>query len=98
MEDLSRFLMRETGTLGVRIYPCEKRMLVRESVSIEVEIHNVKERIDVKVAKDSGGEIVQIKPEYDHVKRVAERTGKPLREIVDVVEKRAREILLEGRS
>lgn len=95
VEDLSRVLVEETGTLGVRIYPCERRILAREYASIEVEIDNVKERIDVKVAKDNGGEIIQIKPEYDHVKKVAERTAKPLREIMDIVKKRAREVLLE---
>lgn len=43
---------------------------------------------------DVTGEIIQIKPEYDEVKRLADRTGKPLREIVDLVKKRAREVLL----
>ncbi|MFC2006777.1 nickel pincer cofactor biosynthesis protein LarC [Chloroflexota bacterium] len=95
VEDLARVLVDETGTLGVRIYPCERRILVRESVSVEVEIDNIKERIDVKVARDSGGMIIKIKPEYDHVKRVAERTAKPLREIVDIAKKRARESLIE---
>lgn len=98
VEDLSRVLVEETGTLGVRIYPCERRILVRESASIEIEIDNVKERIDIKVAKDSGGDIIQIKPEFDHVKRVAERTAKPLREIVEIVKERARELLMEGQN
>ena len=95
MEHLSRILVEETGTLGVRIYPCERRILVRESIPVEVVIGDGKELINVKVSKNSGGEIIQIKPEYDDVKRVADRTAKPLREIVDLVRKRAGEVLAE---
>ena len=96
MEHLSRILVEETGTLGVRIYPCERRILVRESIPVEVVIDDVKELINVKVARDNGGEIIQIKPEYDDVKKVADRTAKPLREIVELVRKRAGEVLPEG--
>ncbi len=96
LEHLSRTLVEETGTLGVRIYPCERRILDREPASIEVMIDDIKELINVKVAKDSRGEIIQIKPEYEGVKKLADRTGRPLREIMDAVKKKARELLVEG--
>lgn len=96
MEHLSRVLVEETGTLGVRIYPCERRILMRESIPVEVVIDDVKELINVKVARDSGGEIIQIKPEYDDVKKLADRTAKPVREIAELVRKRAGEVLPEG--
>jgi len=96
VERLSRILIEETGTLGVRVYPCERRILSRESIPIEILIDDVKEPVNVKVAKDSKGEIVQIKPEYDDVKRVADKTNKPLREIMDLVKIKAREVLLKG--
>ena len=96
VEDLSRVLVEETGTLGVRIYPCERRILARESTAIEVEMGDIKEQVEVKVARDSSGEIIQLKPEYDQVKKLAERTAKPLREIMDIVKKKARESLVEG--
>ena len=96
MEHLSRVLVEETGTLGVRIYPCERRILVRESIPVEVVIGDVKELINVKVARDRGGEIIQIKPEYEDVKKLADKTSKPVREIAELARKRAGEVLLEG--
>jgi len=88
---LSRVVMEETGTLGVRVYPCERHIISREVISVDVLIDDVKERIKVKVAKDRNGKIIRIKPEYDEAKRLSDKTGKPLREINDIVTMRARE-------
>jgi hypothetical protein len=93
-EHLSKVLMEETGTLGVRLYPCERHILNRETVPIEMEIREAKESINVKVARNRKGEILQIKPEYEEAKRLAKKTGKPLREIVDMVKMKARKALL----
>jgi uncharacterized protein (TIGR00299 family) protein len=95
VERLSRVLIEETGTLGVRVYPCERHILNRESVPVEILIDDMKEFVNVKVAKDGRGEIVHIKPEYDDIKRVAEKTSKPLREITELVKMKAREVLLK---
>jgi len=95
VERLSRILIEETGTLGVRVYPCERRILSRESIRVDISVDNIKELVNVKVAKDGKGEIVQIKPEYDDIKRVAEKTSKPLREIIELVKMKAREVLLK---
>lgn len=92
---LSRILMEETGTLGVRVYPCKRYILARESVLINVEVEGIKESVNVKVARDREGRIVQMKPEYDEVRRLANKTGKPLREIIELVKMKAREVLLE---
>jgi uncharacterized protein (TIGR00299 family) protein len=94
-ERLSRILIEETGSIGVRIYPCERHILNRESVPIDILIDDIKELVNVKVAKDSRGEIVQIKPEYNDVKKVADKTNKSLREITDLVKMKAREFLLK---
>jgi hypothetical protein len=94
-ERLSRILIEETGTLGVRVYPCERYVLNRESVPVEILIHDMKEFVNVKVAKDGRGEIVHIKPEYDDIKRVAEKNNKPLREIMELVKMKAKEVLLK---
>jgi len=96
VERLSRILIEETGTLGVRTYPCERRILARESIPVEVVIGDLRRTVEVKVARDSKGEIIQIKPEYDDAKRVAEETKKPLREILQLIQERARSILLTG--
>jgi uncharacterized protein (TIGR00299 family) protein len=92
---LSRILMEETGTLGVRVYPCERHIVNRELFSVDVNVDDAKERVRVKVAKDRGGKIIRIKPEYEDVKRIADKTGKPLREIVELVTMRAKDVLLK---
>jgi hypothetical protein len=93
-ERLSKALMEETGTLGVRLYSCERYILSREIVPIDVEVGKAKESINVKVARNRKGEILQIKPEYEEVKRLAKKTGKPLREVMDKVKMKARKTLL----
>jgi hypothetical protein len=92
-EYLSRILMEETGTLGVRVYPCQRHTLARESVLIEVVINGMKEYINVKVARDEKGQVLQIKPEYDEAKRLAKRVSQPLRAITDLIQRRAIEVL-----
>jgi len=94
MEHLSKVLIEETGTLGVRLYPCERRILNRETVSVKIKIKEAEESVNVKVARNRKGEIVQVKPEYEEAKRLAEKTGKPLREIMDMVKMKARKTLL----
>jgi len=95
VEHLSRLLIEETGSLGVRMYRCERRILARETIPIEIRIDGQMERVRVKASKDRKGKIIQIKPEYDDVKKIADRTSKPLREIIDIVKIKARKQLLK---
>jgi uncharacterized protein (TIGR00299 family) protein len=92
---LSRIVIEETGTLGVRVIPCERHIVNRELFSVDVQIDGAKERVRVKVAKDMRGKIIHIKPEYEDVKKIADKTGKPLREIIELTAMKAREVLLE---
>src|SRR5208283_1727349 len=92
---LSNVLINETGTLGVRVYLCERHIVARESCSIDLLIGGVKEPVKVKVSKNSNGEIIRIKPEYDDLKRLAEKTNKSLRELSELAISRAKEILIQ---
>ena len=95
IDELSMLLMEETGTLGVRIYPCERRILDRETIPVDVSLNDVRETVNVKVARDLKGRIIQIKPEYDDVKKIAERSNKPLRRIMELVKMRAKKFIEE---
>jgi uncharacterized protein (TIGR00299 family) protein len=95
VKHLSKIIMEETGTLGVRIYTCERHIISRELSSIDVFIEDTKEFVKVKVAKDRKGKIIHVKPEYEDVKKLADKTGRPLREVSELVTMRAREILLK---
>jgi len=92
IQHLSRILIAETGTLGVRVYFCERHIVNRESHLVEVLINGVKEPIKVKISKDTNGEVVHIKPEFDDVKRLAEKTHKPLRELSELALAKARDV------
>jgi len=94
VDRMARILMEETGSLGVRVHPVERRILTRESLPIEVEIGNINRTVEVKIAKDGKGEIVRIKPEYEDAKRISEETGMPLREVLELIQDKARKIVL----
>ena len=91
-QHLSRILIAETGTLGVRVYFCERHIVNRESHLVEVLINGVKEPIKVKISKDTNGEVLHIKPEFDDLKRLAEKTRKPLRELSELALAKARDV------
>ena len=90
---LSQVLINETGTLGVRVYFCKRHITNRELHTVDVFVMGNKERVKVKIAKNLNGEIIHIKPEYDDLKKLAEKTKKPLKEIMEIAISRAREVL-----
>jgi len=96
VERLSLLLMEETGTLGVRMYPCKRHILARETIPIEFKIEELNEVIHMKVSMNTEGRIIQIKPEYDDVKHLAEKTGKTLREIMNLVIEKVRRKFASG--
>jgi uncharacterized protein (DUF111 family) len=87
--------MNETGTLGVRVFLCERHVISRELLQVTITVDDVKETVNVKVAKDNKGEIVRIKPEFEEVKRIAAKSKKPLREITEITMISARKALLQ---
>ncbi len=92
---LSRTLIEETGTLGVRVHLCERHIMNRESSTVEILVGKAKETVKIKIAKAPQGNIVRVKPEYDDLKRLAEKTGKPLRELAEMAVSKAREAFIE---
>ena len=72
-EFFSNIVMRETGTLGVRVYPISRFTQMRENMKINVRINNDDEEIDVKVVKSESGEIIQFKPEFDQIIKLSEK-------------------------
>jgi len=94
-DHLSEVLMAETGTLGVRVYFCKRHIIPRETCTVNLVVGNVKAPIKVKVSKNSRGEIIRVKPEYDDLKRLAEKTGKPLRQLSELAILKVREVFVK---
>lgn len=76
VDRLEEMLLRETTTIGVRRTDLERRALPRESRTVEV----LGQPISIKTVRMPNG-TTRSKPEFTDVQRVAEQTGRPLRDI-----------------
>jgi len=93
VEKLSRVIMAETGTLGVRYQRWNRFILKREIVTIKLEFQERTFDVRIKVARDQLGKIVRIKPEYDDVVSISRATAAPAREISTLALEKARKTL-----
>jgi uncharacterized protein (TIGR00299 family) protein len=84
---VARRLAEETGTLGVREHGAGHRWIAdRQIVSATVDVDGESYEVDVKVASDSDGTVFDVSGEYDDAVRVADATGRPVREIIRLAE------------
>jgi pyridinium-3,5-bisthiocarboxylic acid mononucleotide nickel chelatase len=75
-DSLTELLLRETSSFGVRRHVCERRKLQREFAKA----HTPFGEVTVKVGK-LDGRIIQVAPEYESCRALAEKSGATLREI-----------------
>lgn len=82
-EESALMLMKETGSLGVRMIPVYHRMIAeREFEEREVEIGGKKFRVKFKVSKALG----TIKPEFEDVSRIAKDLNLPIYRVYKILE------------
>ena len=89
--ELARLLMRELGTLGVRVQKVGRVKLRREIREVKVDDVEVR----VKVAYDEKGEVVRAKPEHADLERIARDTGKSLMLLREEVQRALRQASAE---
>lgn len=77
-------VMRETGTLGVRVLPCERFKVKREEVLKEIEIKGKKEKVRLKLSY-LNSELIKIKPEFEDLKRISSKLGLPLNRVNELI-------------
>jgi hypothetical protein len=82
---LGALLMRETGTLGYRVRRTDRVVLARREEEVGVDGGTVR----VKTAA-LGGEQVRFAAEYEDCRRIAEKTGRPLREVIEAAQRARR--------
>lgn len=83
-DSLSESIIRETGTLGVRVIPYVHRNIAsRKILPIKVEIEGKQFEIDIKVGT-IGNEIISVKPEYEDIRKVSESVGIPVKDVMDM--------------
>ncbi|WP_456329058.1 nickel pincer cofactor biosynthesis protein LarC [Archaeoglobus sp.] len=83
---MAEVLMRETGTIGVRIYELPRLVAERRKEKVEVELFGKKFEVTVKTSK-IGERVINVKPEYEDLRKIAEGLDIPLREVLREVEK-----------
>jgi pyridinium-3,5-bisthiocarboxylic acid mononucleotide nickel chelatase len=89
---LSELIIRETGTLGVRVIPFVHRNIAsRKIVPVLFHINGIEVEIRIKVGM-IGNDIISVKPEYDDVRKVSSERGVPLRDVMDRANKVFNEI------
>ena len=75
-------LIDETGTLGVRIYETCRALALRSEETRTVEINGKKYSVKVKISRTPEGKLLNIKPDYNNLKAIAEELNMPLRKIM----------------
>ena len=86
MSKLAGLIVKETGSLGVRVFPSLHRFVAdREERRVELEIEGTVYSAAVKISRMDGS-LINIKAEYEDCKRIAEEVGIPLRMIIKKVE------------
>ncbi|MHC1718761.1 MAG: nickel pincer cofactor biosynthesis protein LarC [Acidaminococcaceae bacterium] len=88
LEQIVLIVLRETSSLGLRYYPVKRKIASRGFIGTELADGNVV----VKIATYKE-EMVNIAPEYEDCKKIAEKTGKPLKNIIQAAIKKAEEDL-----
>lgn len=86
VERFALFLLRETTSIGLR-WRIEHRLKARRRIAT---IETPFGAIPVKVAEIEG-KVVNISPEYEDCRRVAEKKGLPLKQVMDTVRLQAME-------
>ena len=73
-------LMDETGTLGVRVLDQPRLVAFRENETLRVPVAG--RLFDVRVKTSTvDGRVISVKPEYEHLRRIARELGRPFREV-----------------
>jgi len=82
---LADILLKETTSFGLRMYKTERIKLEKEIKTVKTEYGSTK----VKIGKKNG-KIINIAPEYEDCKRIANERGISIREVYEKVKSATR--------
>lgn len=85
IEKLCEVLFRETTTLGVIYYSVQRKKLARKIIAVETPYGEVRVKLGLV-----GSEIMNIAPEYEDCKKLADEKGAALKEIYNAAIEAAR--------
>lgn len=79
---LMNIIFEETTTIGIRSYEVDRRCLERNIKEVSTPYGKVKVKVSEK-----DGKLINIQPENEDCKKVAEKKNIPLKEVIDVVKR-----------
>jgi uncharacterized protein (DUF111 family) len=86
VNEVLEVLFAESGTLGARVQQVERFILPRTIITVPVTVKDSTFNVRVKVARDSPmGRISSIKPEFEDIKMIAERSNMSVKLALDLV-------------
>jgi uncharacterized protein (TIGR00299 family) protein len=88
-ERFAELILQESTTLGVRMHRVERVTLTREEREVKTEYGPIK----VKVAFDREGKVINLMPEYESCRQVAEKKKVPLKEVYQEAIAKGRETI-----
>ena len=93
---LARKIITETGSLGVRVVPTRHRLMAAQKIEmIKLEVEGHIYETAVKIARDSGGILLNISAEFEDCKKIAKTSGVPVKEVMRKAEEAARKLFPE---
>lgn len=93
-EELANLIMKETGTLGVRVTSTPRYVASREFATLHFTIDSAEEIVKLKISRDGSGNLIVMKPEYEDVRHLARKYKRPLRTIKEEIMEQARKKLV----
>jgi pyridinium-3,5-bisthiocarboxylic acid mononucleotide nickel chelatase len=84
-KEIAKIIFEETGTLGIRRSKIQRYVLDRFNLIIPLEIEKQTFVINVKISKNSNGKIINIKPEFEDIKKTADKLNYSLKKTIEIV-------------
>ena len=85
LSNVLEVLFSESGTLGARVQEVSRFVLPRAMLIMPVEIGDSIFNVHVKVAKDHGGRVTNVKPEFEDIKIIAAKCRMPVKRVMELV-------------
>ncbi len=80
LESIVSIIYRQTTTIGLRIQHIGRRKLPRESLEVQTSLGTIRAKLVVRDGKSV------VTPEFEECKRIARETGRPLPEVMRILE------------
>ncbi|MFC1786707.1 nickel pincer cofactor biosynthesis protein LarC [Halobacteriota archaeon] len=83
---ITRKIVRETGSLGTRVVPVKRLITERKMIPTMINIGRNRREVNVKIATDTMGSILNVSAEFEDCKKVAEELGVSVKEVIRMAE------------